>query len=150
LMIGPRSVEENVGTRPGDSGAIWLWDAAADTAVSQDDEWVKKAKIEPLPMAIQWGGYAAGGGAGPGSHLERQFGLATTLSCACRLLNVEFISDLGYERGRYWGKTGHYKVAWSACSLVKDPFLRDLLETNREKISVSDDDLRAGQVPMNN
>jgi len=150
IMIGPRSVDENVGTRPGDSGAIWLWDAAADIAVNQDDDWVKKAKIEPRPMAIQWGGYTAGGDAGPGSHLERQFALATSLSLACRLLNAEFISDLGDERGQYWGKTGHYKVAWSACGLVKDTFLRDLLETNRDKISVSDDDLRAGQVPMNN
>ena len=150
IMIGPRDEDQNVATRPGDSGAIWLWDAAADTAANQKDDSVKQAIIEPRPLAVQWGGYAAGGGAGTGSQTERQFALATSLSLACRLLEVEFIRDLGYERGQYWGKTGHYKVAWSACELVREPYLLQLLKNNQDKISVSDDDLRSGQVPMNN
>jgi len=150
ILIGPRSPEENVASRPGDSGAIWLWDAQADPAADKSDDLVKQAIVEPRPLAVQWGGYAAGGGAGQGSQTQRQFALATSLSLACRLLEVEFISDLGYERGQYWGKTGHYKVAWSACELVRDEYLLKLLTVNREKISVSDDDLTAGQVPMNN
>ncbi len=150
ILIGPRTPEENVATRPGDSGAIWLWDAAADSTVDQNDESVKQAIVEPRPVAIQWGGYASGGGQGAGAQTQRQFALATSLSLACRLLEVEFISDLGYERGQFWGKTGHYKVAWSACELVRDKYLLKLLKTNREKISVSDDDLSASQVPMNN
>jgi hypothetical protein len=150
LMIGPREEDGNVGTRPGDSGAIWLWDAGADTAADQNDDTVKQAVIEPRPLAVQWGGYSAGGAAGAGSQTERQFALATSLSLACRLLEVEFIRDLGYERGQYWGKTGHYKVAWSACELVRDPYLKKLLKNNQEKISVSDADLTSGQVPMNN
>ena len=150
LLIGPRHPEENVETRPGDSGAIWLWDAEADPAADKDDDSVKQAIAEPRPLAIQWGGYSAGGGAGSGAQTQRQFALATGLALACRLLEVEFISDLGYERGEFWGKTGHYKVAFSACALVRDEFLLGLLMANREKISVSDDDLTAGQVPMNN
>jgi hypothetical protein len=150
IMIGPRETDQNVGTRPGDSGAIWLWDAAADAAADKNDESVKQAMVEPRPLAVQWGGYAAGGATGDGSHTERQFALATSLSLACRLLEVEFISDLGYERGQYWGKTGHYKVAWSACALVRDKYLRSLLMDNRGKISVSDEDLSSGQVPKNN
>jgi hypothetical protein len=92
----------------------------------------------------------AGGGAGAGSHNQHQFALGTSLSLACRILGVEFISDLGYERGQYWGKTGHYKVAWSACDLVTDSYLKKLLQANRDRISVSDGDLESGQVPMNN
>ena len=117
LMIGPRDVDENVETRPGDSGAIWVWDAAADSAADKGDESFVQAIKEPQPLAVQWGGYSAGGGAGTGSQNERQFALATSLSLACRLLDVEFIRDLGYERGQFWGKTGHYKVTWSACSI---------------------------------
>jgi hypothetical protein len=150
IMIGPREEEQNVGTRPGDSGAIWLWDAAADTAADQKDESVKQAIVEPRPLAVQWGGYVAGGGAGAGSHNQRQFALGTSLALACRILGVEFISDLGFERGQYWGKTGHYKVAWSACDLVTDGYLKKLLQANRDRISVSDADLESGQVPMNN
>jgi hypothetical protein len=150
IMIGPRETDQNVATRPGDSGAIWLWDADADVAADKSDESVKQAVTEPRPLAVQWGGYAAGQGRGTGSQTERQFALATSLSLACRLLEVEFISDLGYERGQYWGKTGHYKVAWSACSLVRDEYLNKLLMENRDKISVSDQDLSSGQVPMNN
>lgn len=150
IMIGPRKPGENVETRPGDSGAIWLWDAAADPAADKEDDSVKQAIVEPRPLAVQWGAYSAGGGSGAGSQTERQFALATSLSLACRLLEVEFIRDLGYERWQYWGKTGHYKVAWSACDLVRDQYLSDLLAENRDKISVSDDDLSTGQVPMNN
>ncbi len=150
IMIGPREQDQNVGTRPGDSGAIWLWDAAADISADKSDDSVKQAMIEPRPLAIQWGGYAAGRGAGNGGQTERQFALATSLSLACRILDVEFVRDLGLERGQYWGKTGHYKVAWSACELVREPFLQDLLKANQDKISVSDDDLRSGQVPKNN
>ena len=150
LLIGPREAEGNVETRPGDSGAIWLWDAEADVAASKDDDSVVGSIVEPRPMAVQWGGYSAGGGSGSGSQNQRQFALATSLSLACRLLDVEFIRDLGYERGEFWGKTGHYKVAWSACGLVNEPFLGKLLADNRDKISVSDNDLSAGQVPMNN
>jgi hypothetical protein len=153
LLIGPRHPEENVETRPGDSGAIWLWDTKADVEAGRaitDDLAIKDALVEPRPLAIQWGGYATGGGSGTGSQTERQFALATTLSLACRLLNVEFIRDLGLERGQFWGKTGHYKVAWSACALVGDDYLKQFLMGNRDKISVSDGDLSAGQVPMNN
>jgi hypothetical protein len=150
LLIGPREIDENVATRPGDSGAVWLWDAAADAAADQNDDSVKQAIAAPNPLAVQWGGYRAGLGSGAGSHVERQFALATSLSLACRLLEVEFISDLGYERGQYWGKTGHYKVAWSACALVRNEYLLALLTANRNKISVSDEDLSSGQVPMNN
>jgi hypothetical protein len=148
IMIGPRKVAETVETRPGDSGAIWLWDAAADEAADQNQDSVKQAIVEPRPLAIQWGAYGAGGA--PGAQTERQFALATSLSLACRLLEVEFIRDLGYERGQFWGKTGHYKVAWSACALVQDADLLQLLKVNRDKISVSDSELSAGQVPMDN
>jgi hypothetical protein len=57
---------------------------------------------------------------------------------------------MGYERGQFWGKTGHYKVAWSACTLVHDPYLDKLLVANQDRISVSDGDLTAGNAPMNN
>jgi hypothetical protein len=151
VLIGPREPTANVETRPGDSGAVWLWDAEADNSVNQTDYDVKQAIAEPRPIAIQWGGYSGGGGgSGAGAHTERQFALATSLALACRLLEVEFIRDLGYERGQFWGKTGHYKVAWSACELVQNKELNALLMKYRDKISVSDDDLVAGNVPMNN
>jgi hypothetical protein len=148
LMIGPREADATVATRPGDSGALWVWDALWDTSVDQHDDLVRTANLEPRPLAIQWGGYT--GGAGTGAQTGRQFALATSLSLACRLMGVEFIRDMSYERGEFWGKTGHYKVAWSACEFVKSPDLAQLLQANRDKISVSDDDLVAGQVPMDN
>lgn len=143
LLIGPREADATVATRPGDSGALWLWDAAADPGVDQEDPQTQQAVMEPRPLAIQWGGYMAGGG--PGAQTGRQFALATSLSLACRLLGVEVIRDLGYERGEFWGKTGHYKVAWSACEMVRDPALRELLMKNQDRISLSDEHLTSGE-----
>lgn len=150
LLIAPRQGADSIPTRPGDSGAVWVWDAEADVAdgrADTADPTVRAAIQEPRPLALQWGGYGA---TARGGQSTRQFALATSLSLACRLLEVQYIRDLGFERGQYWGKTGHYKVAYSACDLVGEPKLKALLLANRDNIAVSDGDLAAGKVPMNN
>ena len=51
ILIGPRQPEENVETRPGDSGAIWLGDAEADPATDKDDDSAKQAFIALADVA---------------------------------------------------------------------------------------------------
>jgi hypothetical protein len=72
------------------------------------------------------------------------------LSNVCRLLDVEVIRDWSTEHSQYWGKVGHYKIAFSACSLASGsyPKLRALLAANSLNIAVSDADIENGTMPM--
>jgi hypothetical protein len=58
ILIGPREPEENVETRPGDSGAIWLWDTKADVESGKadgKDPWITQAITEPRPFSRSMG-----------------------------------------------------------------------------------------------
>jgi hypothetical protein len=145
LLIGPRDPEDRVVTQPGDSGSLWCWDAVADKSLSPR---IDPATYEPRPIALQWGGH---------SFLERggqgrlQIALASSLSTVLRLLDVQLVRDLSFERDSYWGKTGHYKVAQIACELVTaGGEIEKLLLKNQLCISLSDADLVAGHLPKDN
>ena len=145
FLIGPRGQDDPVVTQPGDSGAIWCWDAPEDTAI-EERERVPAANYEPRPIALQWGGH---------SFLERggqgrlQIALASSISTILRLLDVELVRDLTFERDSYWGKTGHYKVAQIACGLTSaaGSEIDQLLLKNQNNISISDANLKQGKVP---
>jgi hypothetical protein len=142
FLIGPRTQQKEVTTRPGDSGTIWFWD-------HPQDEKNKKGKIEAgtleyRPLAIQWGGHSF---LEPGGQGVRPFALASSLATVCRLLNLDIIRDWDTDQSQYWGKVGHYKIGVSACYLLTDPKLAKLFKANAGNISLSDDDLRNGQTP---
>src|SRR4030095_9454220 len=66
-----------------------------------------------------------------------------------RLLDVDSIGDWSSEHSQYWGKVGHYKIAYSACFLTGNayPKLRALLKANALNIAVSDESIEKGLMP---
>jgi hypothetical protein len=149
LLIGPRAGDDDIDSRPGDSGALWVWDEQADAAADGGPE-VRRFASRSLPvvnpMALQWGGQvvldAAGG-------QPTDYVLASTLAGVVQTLGVTLLTDDTLaDHSLYWGKVGHYKIAGSACELgPAGTKLAQLLTANLDRIAVSDDDISSGQLP---
>jgi len=155
LLIGPRAGAASVDTRPGDSGSLWFWDEAADALAlgdgkageegpgAEDGQGGNARTRAYRPVGIQWGGQGFfGAGAQP-----VEFALASTLSAVCRQLDVEIVRDWNVGHSQYWGKVGHYKIGYAACFMAGAPELATLLAANAQRISVSDEDVSAGNLP---
>ncbi len=146
LLIGPRAGSPSVSTRPGDSGSLWFWDQDADALALEKGKGngKKSARTEEYrPIGIQWGGQGFFGV----DATAVEFALASTLSAVCRELDVEVVRDWNIGHSQYWGKVGHYKIGYSACFMASAPELETLLEANAELISVSDENISAGNLP---
>ncbi|HVG06943.1 MAG TPA: S1/P1 Nuclease [Thermoanaerobaculia bacterium] len=167
LLIGPRESEGSVETRPGDSGTVWFWDADAEPPLPDrrrpeklEAEQTATAPHEPAdvseepgartavptlrPLGLQWGGHSF---LEPGGQGTVQFALASSLSTVCRLLDVELLRDWSLGHSLYWGKVGHYKIAFTACLLASNPNLDQVLRANATRIAVSDQDIITGNLP---
>lgn len=119
LLIAP---EGDNHTRPGDSGMIWHLDVTPDR---NKTEKVPLQSRDLRPLAIEWGGQVLGD-----SGRRTVFGIATNLSSACRLLDVELVTNLSRGVSGYWGREGHYTIANYAIRLIKDKRLKKWLEAN--------------------
>jgi len=126
FLIAPTNGE---GTQPGDSGAVWH-------LVPRDANELLR------PMAIEWGGQAF---ATQGSSQFR-FALATSLSSACKQLDVDLVrgDDTGVQP--YWGQTGHYDIATFACGQVTSLKLKRLMQANLDRISFAQNSLDAKDI----
>ncbi len=140
FLIGPRGGRNTVGTRAGDSGAIWFVDKEAPAAGG------KAATLAPVlrPFAMQWGGQTL---AAPGADLSADFALATGLSTICRELDVEIITDWNAGQPETWGPVGHFKVGALACDLVKDQWLHGLFTLNLPNIGYDDGHIENAKKP---
>ena len=87
----------------GDSGSILL----AET-ITKDD--AGKDIVKYHPLAILWGKHELGS-----LSQSQPYALATSLSTACNLLEVDIVRDWNVEIPNTWGKTGHFKIAAKAC-----------------------------------
>ena len=134
MLIGPPPGGE-LATRRGDSGTLWVWDAGKAND-APDNHTVRVVR----PIAMQWGGQAF---VDAGSSQRFRFALATALSSICRQLDVEVVRDLNTGQLAYWGKVGHFKIGFAACSLLVDADLSKLMLANAERIGVSDVDIVA-------
>jgi hypothetical protein len=150
LLIGPRRDGAPVVTHPGDSGTVWFWDADHDETQSTTRPRAPRPSPPPgsrtpelRPLGVQWGGqtFLDAGGA------PTQFALASCLSTVCQQLDVELVRSWAIGHSLYWGKVGHYKVATTACLLASNALLAQLLTANLGNISVSDQNIVAGQLP---
>jgi hypothetical protein len=126
FLIAP---EGGQGTQPGDSGAVWY-------LVPRDPKDLLR------PMAVEWGGQAFA------SHGASQFrfALATSLSSACRQLDVDLVrgDDTGVQP--YWGQTGHYDIATFACEQVASLKLKGLMSANLDRVSFAAGSLDAKEI----
>jgi hypothetical protein len=117
----------------GDSGTILLLEAK---------EKIDAKEITRLhPIAILWGKHELGN-----LSASQPYALATSLSAACNLLEVDILRDWNLDIPNTWGKTGHFKIAAKACELVSDPKLKKLLMLNQQNIGYADADLESGNV----
>jgi len=137
LLIGTRDPRKPLGTLPGDSGTVWFYDEAAATGKKG------RAPRSLRPLAVQWGGHVLMDAQGESTL---QFALATFLSTVCRELDVDILRDWNIGMNDYWGKTGHYKIAASACGLVSDPRLKLLLQRNLADIAFNDAAIENGDL----
>jgi len=145
LLIGCRPGQATLNTRPGDSGTLWCFDPGYSPAEARNNPGEAGAHARRLrPIAVQWGGQKL---MSPGGEVGLRFALATCLSTACRLLDVEVVRDWNIGLNEYWGKVGHYKIAAKACDLAPDPRLRQLLAANLDRISFDDTAISSGDLP---
>ena len=140
LLIGPRDEKSSMMTRRGDSGTLWFYDPSS--AVKRDN--IKKSERikEYQPIALQWGGQQF---IVDGNMKVTTFALATCLSTICRELDVDVFRGWNTGYNDYWGETGHYKVAATACALLSDLKLKKLMNLNLENITFEDDDIANGR-----
>jgi hypothetical protein len=134
LLIGPASPRRSrngttipakpVTTRHGDSGTVWVWDPPIENG---------QPKL-PRPIAIQWGGQVFVTDAAK----RARFALASALSSVCRHLDVEVVRDWNVGQTEYWGAVGHYKVGFSACALVIQRDLKQLMLANQDRVAITD------------
>ena len=95
LLIGPRRDADGVQSRPGDSGALWVWDEAAEAGAEGG---VLHRQLResgaPLPvvrpLAMQWGGQVvlAADGARPTDYV-----LASGIAAIAQTLGVALLND---------------------------------------------------------
>jgi hypothetical protein len=125
-LIGPRK-GQSLGTRPGDSGTLWLVDQAEDKSDQSD----KANKFIPAPLALQWGGQVFLDDRGKVSS----YALVTFLSTVCDQLDVTLLRDWNTGLPEYWGAVGHYSIATRALSAIRNSKLKSLMNANLENIS---------------
>jgi len=118
FLIGPRT-ENSLGTRPGDSGTLWLIEN-------------KDPNVKPMPVAIQWGGQAFLDG---GQKTASTYAMATCLSTVSDQLGLNLIRDWNIVQPQYWGAVGHYSIANKACGVIKNPNLKKLMTANLDLIT---------------
>ena len=152
LLIGPRPGSSGVQSRPGDSGALWVWDEDGEAeaeggTVQRELRSATTALPVVRPVGMQWGGQVVldAGGAQPTDYV-----LASTIAGVAQSLGVTILNDdTMADHSLYWGKVGHYKIAEAACHLGKQGSkLATLLTANLENIAVTDDNITAGTLPV--
>jgi hypothetical protein len=140
FLIGARK-DGAFQTHPGDSGTLWLLERGEVEAPSEGDGRPAKSRKpagkeekKPLlmPIAVQWGGHVFVDERGKG---DLQFALATCLSTVCNRLDVDPIRDWNIGLPEYWGAVGHYTIANKACDAIANKNLRELMQSNLERIT---------------
>ena len=117
FLIGPRKNQGVLRTRPGDSGTVWFLPT-------------EQRGLQPL--AVQWGAQAFKGDDGVTCS---PFVLASALSSACSLLEIDIVRDWNLGTLEYWGAVGHYSIATRAVDALKTPRLQQLFGANVDRIS---------------
>ncbi|WP_434115406.1 S1/P1 Nuclease [Paraburkholderia caffeinilytica] len=127
FLIAPAA--NSTQTQPGDSGTVW---------------YLKSGDAEnPTlhPLAVEWGGQSLLEG-----DRRLNYALATGLSTACQLLDVDLVRDHNTGANPYWGQTGHYSIATAAIESVENGPLQDFLKANLERISFRPNELTPEQI----
>ncbi len=144
ILIGPADSKntatgtkktDGLMTHPGDSGTIWVLDSPSSlTPITLEEKEELNA-----PLAIQWGGHVFSDGK---TNKLSAYALASFLSNACNILNVDIIRNWNTALPEYWGAVGHYAIAHYATRLLKSTKLKKLIQANLTRISFEESDIR--------
>ncbi len=126
FLIGGAS-GASLNTHRGDSGTLWLLDT-----IDRD------GKVYKQPFAVQWGQHDFFEG---DSKFKNSFALATCLSNACRILDVDIVRGWNLDIDNSWGKTGHYSIGNLSIAFIADNELKDLMKENVKNISFDISDI---------
>jgi hypothetical protein len=149
LYIGPRAADAGdddkpveFATLPGDSGTMWMLEPVGGEHDRQNG---KREDAEPSlrPLALQWGrNMLYSGVAAP----PQGFALATLMSRACDLLDVDPIREWNVDQPDTWGAMGHFAIGARSVGAVSNRFprLAKLLKNNATIISRSENALMGG------
>jgi hypothetical protein len=140
FFIGPRAPTKHAIrppefiTRPGDSGTLWLLEAASES----DSVDAVCAAGEYRPLAVQWGANRLYSGLSSESH---PFALATCLSTVCNRLDVDLVRDWNLDQPDTWGAVGHFSIASRVQKTLSNgvPILADLMRNNAHIVSHNDE-----------
>jgi hypothetical protein len=118
-------------TQRGDSGTVWyLYDRKVD-----------ETKQVLRPVCVEWGAQATTAASG-----SMNFALASGLSTACQLLDVDLVREGDTGATPFWGQTGHYSIATAAIDALSKGPLKDFLAANIDQISFRPNQLTPDQI----
>jgi len=163
ILIGRRKPKEDqhrngserasVDAQPGDSGTVWFYDPPNNPPRDMPAPAVLQPEPPPergmrarrlKPIAMQWGARRIKQADGK----TTTHALATFLSTACRVLDVDIVHAYGTGHDEYWGKIGHFSIGFKACALVdgsKFAKLSTLMLANQRRIGFDDATLSDGK-----
>lgn len=129
FLIAP--AEGEPGTRHGDSGTLWYLQMPGPDGKPDTRE---LAERDLRPLAIEWGAQVFA------ERRERStFSLATSLSNACKLFDVELVVPETDTPFGTWGAVGHYTIGALTIDQVQDPTLKAFLQANADRLSLEVD-----------
>ncbi|RFM28310.1 Nal1-like putative serine protease [Deminuibacter soli] len=112
----------------GDSGSVFVTEETdADTNT-----------VSCRPLALLWGMHEFIEGK---ERAAKPYVMATSLSNACRELDINIVRDWNLDQDYTWAKDGHFKIGNRSCELVTDTRLHKLLAAHKYNVGYSDHDL---------
>ena len=132
FLIGPRESEE-LPTKHGDSGTLWLLEAMNSES--------KETTL--MPLAVHWGQHSF---VEDSTNSKSTYALATCLSNALRMLEVDLVRDWNLDQDYSWGKLGHFSIANIATQYVARPKLKQFVNNNIQVITFGYDNLTISKI----
>jgi hypothetical protein len=99
------------------------------------------AKALYYPFALLWGRHQFMEG---GERKVQPYALATSLSTALNLLDLDFIRDINLDNNYTWGYIGHYTIASKlgfAIGQLRSPQLKKFIEKNLHLLSMKEEEI---------
>ncbi len=157
LLIGPRCTgQDGMGakgaksqpndfqTLPGDSGTLWMLEPSAPPDTHTKKKGARsEGRPDLLPLALQWGRQMLDS---VGLAKPQGYALATLLSRACAVMDVDPVRDWNIDQSDTWGSIGHFSIATRSIGALSErhPKLVSLMKKNADIISRSEADIGAG------
>lgn len=133
-----RAVNIGFKVHHGDSGTLLL--------IEEEIEKKKNVKAKTFcyhPFALLWGKHEFVEG---GNKRVQPYALATSLSTALNILELDFVRDINADNDYTWGYIGHFAIANKlslAIALLSSPKLKSFVEKNSHLLSMEESEIKS-------